>query len=219
MFRPKELKKWIHQRSWVLLVAFCIVGLFYPFIGGLALVCMLAPVVVAFFKGRIWCGNFCPRGSFNDIILARFSTKRKIPAFLRETWFRILVLIGVMSAFIFQLTLAWGNFLSVGRVFVRMIIITTLITIILGLIYKPRTWCTFCPMGTMAYFVSKLKNLKLHIKHIQFNKNDCISCNRCTKNCPINIDVLSYKDEGVISDPNCLKCGVCIAKCPKKALS
>lgn len=219
MSRMNGIKQVIHQWAWVLLVAFCFIGLIYPIIGALALICMLAPAVVAFFKGRMWCGNFCPRGSFNDIILAKFSAKGKMPTFLSRTWFRVAFLIGLMTAFAVQLVLAWGNPSAVGRVFVRMILITTLLTIILGLIYKPRTWCTFCPMGTLAYFVSKLQSSKLRGNQIRFNREACINCNLCSKNCPINIDVLGFKAEGSVADPNCLKCGVCVAKCPKKALS
>lgn len=32
-------------------------------------ICMLAPVLLAPFKGRYWCGNFCPRGSFYDNVI------------------------------------------------------------------------------------------------------------------------------------------------------
>lgn len=213
------IKQMAHRWSWIVLLAFCFIGLFYPIIGALALICMLAPVVVAFFKGRMWCGNFCPRGSFNDVVLAKFSAKGKMPEFLSKTWFRIVFLIVLMSAFTMQLTLAWGNSVAIGRVFVRMIIITTLITLILGLIYKPRTWCTFCPMGTMAYYVSKIKFFKARAQQIQFNKAACVNCNICSKSCPININVLSFKDEGIVSDPNCLKCMACVKNCPKKALS
>ena len=219
MVSKNEIYNIIHQWSWVFLLAFCLIGIFYPVIGTIALVCMLAPVVVAFFRGRMWCGNFCPRGSFNDIILAKFSAKGKMPSFLSTTLFRVFFLIVLMSAFSIQLVLAWGNSVAIGWVFLRMIIITTLLTLVLGLIYKPRTWCTFCPMGTMAYFVSKLPFLKPRIKQIQFNKEACVNCNICSKKCPININVSSFKTEGVVSDPNCLKCGVCVAKCPKKALS
>src|SRR3712207_8880794 len=46
---------------WILFV-YLVVGFFYPIIGLLALVCMVAPVAFAVKKGRWWCGNACPRG-------------------------------------------------------------------------------------------------------------------------------------------------------------
>lgn len=212
-----SFKRFIHKWAWLFLIAFCTIGLVNPVIGIAALVCMLAPSIVAVFRGRMWCGNFCPRGSFNDNILSKISIKKEIPKFIKSRLFRNLFLIILMSAFIIQLTLAWGNMVKIGEVFVRMILITTVITIILGIIYNQRTWCVFCPMGTMAYYVTKIK-AGFKIKHITFEKDKCINCKLCTKTCPMGIDILSCKNEGKVTDPNCLKCNACVEKCPKNAL-
>jgi ferredoxin-type protein NapH len=214
----KNFKQIIHQYVWIFLFAFLGVGIIYPRIGAMALICMLAPVIVAFFKGRAWCGTYCPRGSFNDTILARFSRKQKVPAIMRSSGFRLTFLVILMSAFAVQLTLAWGNPLAIGQVFVRMILVTTLITLILGMIYQPRTWCQFCPMGTMAHYVSKWRSRTAGSHLITFNKDACVGCKICNQNCPINIDVYSFKEAGQVTHPDCLKCYQCVAKCPKKAL-
>ncbi len=216
-----SFRKFIHKWAWVMLIVFCIIGLIYPIIGIAALICMLAPSVVALFRGRMWCGNFCPRGSFNDNILAKLSRKKVIPKFMKSIWFRNLFLIILMSAFTVQLTFAWGDIVKIGGVFVRMILITTVITIILGIIYKERTWCVFCPMGTMAYYVTKIKSglkASLTTKYVTFERDKCINCNICTKTCPMGINVLSYKNEEKVTEANCLKCNACVQKCPKSAL-
>ncbi|WP_353892831.1 hypothetical protein PRVXH_002210 [Proteinivorax hydrogeniformans] len=45
---------------WVVFIVFLAIGLVYPIIGIIALVCMLAPVVVGVIKGkRIWCSSYC----------------------------------------------------------------------------------------------------------------------------------------------------------------
>lgn len=160
-----NIKKIIHSWAWILLVVFCIAGIFYPIIGAAAVLCMLAPIAVAFFKGRLWCGSFCPRGSFNDIILSKFSLKKPLPHFMKTKWFRLLFLVILMSAFAIQLLMAWGNFTAIGMVFVRMIIVTTLLTIGLGIYYNQRTWCTICPMGTMAHYATKTVQAKKTTEH------------------------------------------------------
>ena len=33
-----------------------------------------------------------------------------------------------------------------------------LLGLIVMVLYKPRTWCAFCPMGTMTQGICKLKN-------------------------------------------------------------
>ena len=40
---------------WII-IAYIIVGWFYPVIGLLALICMIGPVMTSIWKGRWWCG-------------------------------------------------------------------------------------------------------------------------------------------------------------------
>ncbi|TCL58800.1 4Fe-4S binding protein [Hydrogenispora ethanolica] len=150
-----KLKQIIHQWAWVILIAFCLIGVAYPVIGAAALICMAAPVVTAFFKGRMWCGHFCPRGSYNDVVLAQFSRRLKLPRLFKGAWFRWTFFGLLMAAFAVQIGLAWGDPWAVGKVFVRMIIVTTLLATVLGLIFQPRTWCGICPMGTLAGAVAQ----------------------------------------------------------------
>lgn len=213
-----QIKKVVHQWAWILLILFCSFGVIYPVVGIAAIICMLAPVVVAFFRGRLWCGTFCPRGSFNDVFLSKISLKHKVPQFMKAKWFKLLFLAILMSAFTIQLTLAWGSLAAVGAVFVRMIIITTVLTIVLGTIYPHRTWCTICPMGTMAYYVAKLESSKKRANHVSFQAQTCVDCKLCTKSCPMEIDVHGYKEEEKVLNGDCLKCNVCVEKCPKKSL-
>ncbi len=44
--------------------------------------------------------------------------------------------------------------------FYSMMLTSTLIGIIVMVLFKPRTWCAFCPMGTMTQTICKLKNRK-----------------------------------------------------------
>ncbi|MGV8906769.1 MAG: NADH-quinone oxidoreductase subunit NuoF [Acetobacterium sp.] len=49
----------------------------------------------------------------------------------------------------------------------------------------------------------------------------CISCGKCSKNCPVNAISGSKKEKipFVIDQDVCIKCGVCLEKCPKDAIS
>lgn len=42
--------------------------------------------------------------------------------------------------------------------FYSMMLTSTLIGVIVMILYKPRTWCVFCPMGTMTQSICKLRN-------------------------------------------------------------
>jgi polyferredoxin len=199
---------------WILL-AFLAVGIIYPLIGVLALICMLAPVLMASYKGRYWCGNFCPRGSFFDNVIAKIAPKKPIPAIFRSTGFRIFMVIFIIGVFSGQMYYAWGDFSAMGAVFVRIILITTIVGIGLGIMYHQRTWCSFCPMGTLASWLSaKPKPKPLMVE------NACVNCKLCTTACPLQLTPYDAKGnaEG-FTHCDCLKCSRCVEKCPKKALS
>jgi len=172
-----NIRKYVHKWAWTVLMIFCMVGLFYPSIGIVAIGCMLAPVVVSIFKGRYWCANFCPRGSFNDILLSKISRGMKVPGILKKKWFKLLFLVLLMSGFAIQIYFAWGSITSVGSVFVRMIIITTLLSIVLGTLFNHRTWCTICPMGTMSNYVSSIRKAAENPKNVAPGSNKCTDCN------------------------------------------
>jgi len=159
--------KTIKQYAWLILLLFSIGGIIYPPVGIVAIICMLAPVVTAPFMGRRWCGTFCPRGSLNDVILKKITLKKGIPALFKTNKFKIGFLIILMSLFAVQLWMAWGNIAAIGSVFVRMILITTIVDIILGVVYHQRTWCSFCPMGSMAGWIAQAK----HSISKSFNNN------------------------------------------------
>ena len=42
--------------------------------------------------------------------------------------------------------------------FYSLMLTSLLLGLIVMVLYKPRTWCTFCPMGTMTQGICKLKN-------------------------------------------------------------
>ena len=138
---------------WIL-IAYLIVGYFYPVVGLLALICMIAPVSFAVKRGRWWCGNACPRGSLYDRVLSKYSPHRPIPEFVRTRGFRIFMVLFIFTMFGLQMYGAWGDWNAAGRVFWNIILATTIVGVILSFIYAPRTWCSFCPMGTLSAWVT-----------------------------------------------------------------
>jgi len=187
-------------------------GYIWPYVGFGIAVMMVGFLTLSFFKGRVWCGWACPRGAFMERYFHGLSLHIRIPAFFKALWFRLFVIAALMTSFVMQLILSGGDLSKIGMVFVRMCIVTSIIAIPLGMIYKPRVWCSFCPMGTIQGFLGRTRNL-LHI-----DEKDCSSCNLCEKVCPIQTNPSSYKKEGVVESKDCIKCGNCVLNCPKKVV-
>ena len=96
-------------------------------------------------------------------------------------------------------TALWGEFL-VGTIL--------LIVTIAGSFLYDRFFCKYlCPMGGFFAIVSKISPFR-----ISRDSDVCISCNLCTKVCPMNIDVAKVD---TITHAECINCQECTAVCPK----
>lgn len=202
---------------WILL-AYLVIAFFFPAVGLVAIICMIGPVWMSVYRGRHWCGNICPRGSFYDHVISHISRKRKIPAFIRSVGFRLFMVLFIFAMFGIQMYFAWGDWGAMGRVFWVIILVTTLVGIALGFFYSPRAWCTFCPMGTLSAWVAP-RHAKPSFKNIRVD-DSCIVCKKCRKTCPMQLT--PYKAKGMetgMMDPDCIKCGKCIPKCPKRSIT
>jgi ferredoxin-type protein NapH len=211
----KKLKGLWKSYSYILLLLFIIVGLVDVRFAIVAVICMVGPIILALFKGnRGWCGNFCPRGNFYDNIVSKFSNNKKTPNFLKGKFFRISITILMLTFFSISTIKNWGDLHSIGMIFYRMIVMTTLVGIALSLFYNNRIWCNFCPMGSIAALISYLKK----DKNLLQVGSSCVSCKLCNKKCPMNIEIHSYKGQA-LDNPDCIQCGSCIIACPKKVIS
>ena len=204
---------------WII-IAYIIVGWFYPIIGLLALICMIGPVVTSIKKGRWWCGNVCPRGNMYDRLLSKYSPHRPIPEFVRTFGFRLFMVLFIFSMFGIQLAFveSWSD---VGRVFWRIIVMTTVVGVVLSFIYAPRTWCSFCPMGTISRWVApKTAPVPSGFTNIHVSSACQMKCKSCARVCPMQLTPFDSRgQETGYMHPDCIKCGKCTLACPTKIMT
>ena len=205
---------------YLILLAYLVVGFFYPVIGLLALICMIAPVAFAIRRGRWWCGNACPRGNMYDRLLARFSPHRPIPPFVRTKSFRLFMVMFIFTMFGIQMFFAWGDWNAVGRVFWNIIMLTTVVGVTLSFIYAPRTWCSFCPMGTLSSWVSpKSDPLPEGFINIYVSHTCQMKCKSCARVCPMQLKPYDSRGQQTgYLHTDCIKCGKCVMACPIKIM-
>ncbi len=214
-YKVFENKRKIRQS--IMGVVFLVVligGWKYPLLGYFIPLCMFLGMGLGFFRGRKWCDWFCPRGSFFDAFINPISPKKEIPKFFKGLPFRIGMLSFLMLMMTIQIIKRWPNPYKIGMFFVILLTVTTVIGVILALFFHHRTWCCFCPIGSMANWVGRGKDpLKIESKL-------CTECNLCYKICPIQVAPSGFKRSSleIVKDGDCLKCGLCVFTCPKGAL-
>lgn len=200
--------------SFVVLILMIVASLFDFRFALAAIFCMLSPIVISFFAGRFWCGNLCPRGNFFDRLMRKIAAKRPLPRLFKSVPFRLAVFAFMMTMFALGIGKNWGNLAGIGFVFYRMIAVTTLIGIVFSFIWNERAWCSFCPMGSAAALISRLRK---HPSAITVTEK-CISCGKCARACPMQLHPAQFKG-GIVKESDCLRCGVCVNICPKNAVA
>jgi polyferredoxin len=205
LFNLGTLVKKVHQSSIVL-------GLI-----GIFLAVLLGPVI---------CGWICPFGTFQEFFgkLGKkiFGKKynnfipKKLDNVLRYLRYAIFAWVTYMTIVTGKLIFeAYDPYFALFRFWTGEVAITGFIALGIVLImtlFVERPFCKYaCPYGAFLGIFNLFR-----IFGIRRNAPTCISCNACTKACPMNIDVANKK---VVRDHQCISCLECTSEvaCPVPA--
>jgi polyferredoxin len=196
--------------------------------GGLVVFALL--FISSLVLGRLWCGYLCPSGGLQEI----FNLALKRPLRTKKLdWLKYLVFIGIYGSIALAIWSAGGlktvdllyrtqngiSILAAGGIiaFLGPVIIITIFVLIFG----KRGMChTFCPIAVMLIIGRKIRNLvRWPALHLEAEKDRCIDCKKCTKECPMSLDVNDMVHQGTMEQAECILCGSCVDTCPKGVIS
>ena len=220
----------IRKYSWVLVPIVSFGSLYYPLLGLFVFAIMVVIMVTGFFQGRYWCGNLCPHGSLFDKVSMSASKFIKIPKIFKSPITRWVFFVLYMFMFFVRLNRVmplWGNPAFLGKFGMLMgkqyLVMPTVLGFALSML-NPRSWCSFCPMGTFGQVFYKIgKATKLNHR---FDKkvtiasvDKCHKCATCARVCPVQLTPFqNFNDNNQFDSELCIRCGTCVANCPANQL-
>lgn len=153
-------KRWVPSLfdwSWIVTVAWMAVANVWKPFGLFGFVCFLTPIAIALSgRGKMHCARVCPRGSLIQHIGQAVNLGLPRPKLYAKRGFRVAVWAVVMGAFITVLAVfAPQGVDALGNGILVFMEVMTVVAIANGVLFKPRTWCTICPMGFTTF---NLKN-------------------------------------------------------------
>lgn len=161
--------------------------------------------------GRGWCGYACWTAMILDLLPYKTPQEpRKKIGFIRYITF-VISLVFVSSLFLMQIgnleRIMFWSFL-IGN------ILYYAVGIALAYICKDnRAFCKYiCPITVFLKSVSYFSMVR-----VKCDKEKCVSCNKCKRICPMNVDMTDNTRKRV-NGTECILCMECIDNCPKDAL-
>lgn len=171
----------------------------------------VAKIFGPLFFGRGWCGYACWTAMVLDLLPYKVPrSPRKKMGFIRYLVF-IFSFIFVSSLFIFKVNNI-GNIMFWSFIIGNVLYYT--IGIALAFIFKDnRAFCKYiCPVSIFLKPASYFSVLR-----VKCDTEKCISCGKCKRVCPMNVDVPNNCRKRK-NGTECILCTKCIDECPKKAL-
>lgn len=183
----------------------------------------------AFSLGRAFCGWVCPAAGLQE---ACFMIQTREAKGGRLDWIKYFIWIPWLGMIAFSTIRAGGYHtinpflytergISVAEPSNYLVYFTVvgLITV-LALAAGRRAFCHYgCWMAPFMVIGTKIRNaFKWPALHLKVDKNKCINCKTCTKNCPMSLDVNGMVHKGSMVNSECILCGTCIDGCPVKVI-
>jgi len=187
---------------------------------------LVSIVILGIVLARFFCGWICALGALQRIFGSlgrrifkkRFTVPVKLDNVLR--YFKYVVLVAILYGTWMTGTLvirpydpwiAYGH-LSAGiaEVWVEFAVglIILIASLLLSMLYE-RAFCKYvCPLGAFNAILGRIPLFR-----IKRDAPTCISCSKCDKACPMNIDVMKPITVG---SPECISCMECVTECPTK---
>lgn len=184
-------------------------------------------VALGIVLSRFFCGWFCAFGALQSIFgwigKKLFKNKRPIVPVKIDRYLRFLKYL-ILAAIIFFTWQAgeliirpydpWAAYAHLSAGFAEVWaefafgLILLVASLLLSIVYD-RAFCKYiCPLGAINAILSRIPLFR-----IKREKTSCISCSKCDKICPMNVDI-SKPD--AITSSECIGCMECITACPTK---
>lgn len=175
--------------------------------------------------GRFFCGYLCPAGGLQECAFAvndklpKQGWKNSVKYAIWFIWLSAVAFSYIYSGKIIKVDFLFEteNGISVSSI-QSYIIYYGIICLVLvpSVLFGKRIFCHyFCWMAPFMVMGTKLRRF-LHLSglHIKVEgKDNCISCGKCCRACPMGIDVMNWIKEGEVRSAECIQCGACIDSC------
>ena len=230
-------------RKWILIVSFLLLPVTLVYISpiiivigamqGVATGSMLlfsATFLLSLVVARLWCGWLCPMGAWQEICsplmkhIVQEGWRNSVKYAVSAVWLALLAyfFIGAGGIRTIDPFFSTDNGLTITKP-AALVVVAVIFAIILavGYIMGRRGFChALCPVAPLLVLGRKIRNLiGWPALQIAADASRCIDCKKCSKECPMGLDVNGMVRTGEMENPDCIMCASCADICPQGAIT
>lgn len=185
--------------------------------------------ISSLFVGRLWCSWACPVAGLQE---AAFTVNDRHVQGKRLNWIKWVIWVLWIAVIVFGFITNGGIskvdplYLTESGISVdapeKYVIYYFVLSIVFGLsiFVGRRAFChAGCWMSPFMILGRKLRNLaNTPALRLTAETEKCTNCMKCTRNCPMSLDVNAMVQAGNMENTECILCGKCIDNCPESVI-
>jgi len=181
------------------------------------------------FLGRLWCAWVCPGGAIGEMCMQANDKPIKHAWLNYVKWFIWVIWLGLIAFFAYNA----GGYTSVdpfimtqsgvsvsepSMYFIYYIVTGTFF--VLALTLGRRGGChTICWMSPFMIIGRKIRNIFAWPSfRLRAVPETCIACGKCTRGCPMSLDVQKMVENNCMENVECILCANCADHCPSDSI-
>ena len=194
--------------------------------------------ISSLFFGRAYCAYACQWGAIQEVLANQIPKPldankknkwRKVKYLVFMIWIPFIFLGPILAGGYIGLDIFYPNPSSEGSLISfdvnigQMVFyfgIQILIAVMFTLIGGNRSFCNYgCPMGVFGIIGTKIKILfRYPSLNLKVNNEKCTQCKKCSKTCPMGLDVNEMVEINDMKSNDCILCGSCIDVCRQNVI-
>lgn len=180
--------------------------------------------------GRAFCAYVCPYGGLQVITdgviqkqLKRIKGLKIMKHIMGIIWLTVIITLLIVNINSLKINVLYLTEKGVSVDNIEKLIFYYVLTFLLisfPILFGKRGLCIyFCPMSIINIIGTKIKNfLNLPSLRLKATMNNCKSCHKCNRVCPMSLDVMNMVKTGKVNQTDCILCGECEYSCQNQAI-
>jgi ferredoxin-type protein NapH len=239
----KTLSSRQNIRKWLLVISFLLLPVTLAFISpiiilmgaaeGIAtgsMILFITIFLLSLVVARLWCGWLCPMGAWQEICspLMKHTVQEGWRNYVKYgvtvLWLALLAYLIISAGGIHAVDPFYNteNGLSITSL-PALIVVAVIFAIIFLVAYFAgrRGFChVMCPVAGLMVVGRKIRNIfGWPALQLDADATRCIDCKKCSKECPMGLDVNGMVRKGGMENADCILCASCADVCPKAAIT